>query len=87
MREQYDTGYGKFNSPMAAFIYERCLLHGDFGDSETSDDQGNWASRYGRRVLVGDDSGFVTLDQYDTVAEAEAAIVQWAEILEPADDE
>lgn len=73
MRQQYeldDLHWGKYDSPMAKFLYENVLMNGDFGDDEYSDGEGTWGSRYGRRVLEGDDRGFVYYTRFDTEAEA-----------------
>jgi hypothetical protein len=82
MREDFDTSFGKFDSPMAAFLYERVMLAGDFGDDEYSDGEGMWGSRYGRRVLEGDDRGFVYYVRFDTVEEAAVRFREVAAVYE-----
>lgn len=59
----------KFDSPMAKYLYG-LMLNNDNGDADCSDGRGNWAIRYGRRILRGDDQGFVTCASYDTYQEA-----------------
>ena len=89
MKEQYglDTHYGKFDSLMGCFMFEQVMLNGDFGDDEYSDGEGTWGNRYGRRVLEGDDRGFVYYTRLDTLAEAEAKFRGVAEQYEGTDDE
>jgi len=78
MREKFDTAWGKFNSPMARFLYEHILLNGDFGEDEYSDGEGTWGNRWGRRVLEGDDRGFVYYTRFDTIEAASHAFQQVA---------
>jgi hypothetical protein len=58
MREQFSTSWDKYDSSMTAFLYERVVLDGCSDDS-TSDGQGSWADLIGRRVVWGDEQGFV----------------------------
>lgn len=75
MRAAYaDLSYGKFDSPMARFLYERLMMEGDFGEDEYSDEDGFWVSRYGRRVLEGDDRGFIYYTKFPTAEAAEAEV-------------
>ena len=82
MRENYDTHFGKFDSPMAAFLFERVMMNGDFGDDEYSDGDGTWGIRYGRRVLEGDSQGFVYYVKFDTELAAEIAFRAAANTLD-----
>lgn len=84
MREQYDldTHYGKYDSLMACFMFEQVLMSGDFGDDEYSDGEGTWGSRYGRRVLEGDDRGFVYYSKLDTVEQATVEFRKVADAIE-----
>lgn len=73
------ANYGKYDCEMAQFLYESVLLNGDEGDDECSDGEGNWAIRYGRRILIGDDRGFVDCETHDTEADA---VEHWAKAME-----
>jgi hypothetical protein len=87
MREYLDTRWRQFDSPMARFMFERVLLEGDFGEDEYSDEQGTWGNRYGRRVLEGDDRGFVYYVCFPTSEEATAEFRKVAEQFETEDED
>lgn len=75
MLNEYRTdGPGKFEgeSPMCRFLFERVVLHG-FSDESTSDGQGTWLDRIGRRLIGGDSLGFVYYQRFETEDEARAA--------------
>lgn len=82
MRELYDTsGPGKFEGepPLTRYVYEQYAMNGDFGDEDTANsDLGEWCSRYGKRLLWGDSQGFIYLDKYATVAEAQVKFELYA---------
>jgi hypothetical protein len=63
------------------------MLNGDFGDDEYSDGEGTWGNRYGRRVLEGDDRGFVYYMKLDTVDEATVEFRKIAERYEEDEEE
>lgn len=69
---------GKFSSAMASYLYDR-MMQGDEGDEWETDSEasGDWASRYGRRILFGDDRGFVDCDRFDNADEAMQAMERW----------
>jgi len=69
MRERYDVHHGKYESPMAHYAYS-CVLEG-MSDESWSSWTGEWADRLGKRIVWGDDRGFVYLLVCKTVAEAE----------------
>lgn len=69
MREKYDRHFGKFNSRMAHYVYERILLEGNYGDEDWADG-GEWANRYGCRVLDGDKLGNVSLTKWSSTDDA-----------------
>lgn len=76
MREEIMQTYShKFESPMAAYVYDRLLMNGDTGDDETDNGAGDWAVRYGRRILLGNDQGFVGLERFEDVDTARAYMV------------
>lgn len=82
-----DLSWGKYESPMCLYVFERCLMVGDNGDEDCAL-EGDWANRYGRRILRGDDRGFVALDTYKTVEEAKEAYQEHElAIMGPVEDE
>lgn len=64
-----DLHWGKFDSPMAVYLYD-LMLEGCEGDEWDSDGNGAWFHRFGRRILHGDDRGFVGVVTYPTEDEA-----------------
>lgn len=87
MLSEYRTdGPGKFEGqpPMARFLYERVILHG-FSDESTSDGQGDWLDRIGRRLVGGDSYGFVFYSKLDTVDDAAREFRRIAEQYEVDD--
>ena len=81
-----DLHYGKFSDPMAVVLFD-AMLNGDFGDDEYSDGEGTWGIRYGRRVLEGDDHGFVYYFKLDTVEQATSEFRAVAENYEQDEEE
>jgi hypothetical protein len=82
-REEYRSTHGKFNSPMAALMFDRLLDGGDGERSWSNPDWGSWAEQYGRRILHSDNRGFITLVKFATPDEALA----WAKAEFPDEDE
>lgn len=83
-----DLGHGKFDSAMAHFVWQTNLagrLNAD--DEAINSDIGEGAARFGRRVQCWDGQGFVYLDTYSTVAEAEEAMARAHEALDEPDDD
>jgi len=77
VRDTYgDTSYGKFDSPMANYCYHRLMLEGVSEDASASTEHGDWAIAYGRRILHGDDRGFVYLSTWDTTDEAIRRVIE-----------
>lgn len=71
MLREYSEYCGKFDSPMACYVFEVLSGNGDFGEEEIMVGEGEfWASRYGKRVLSGYGSGFVYLWKAGSVEEA-----------------
>ena len=92
MRAQYaemvaDSTPGRFEGehPMTAYVYE-LLMNGDTGDEECGDSDFGWAVRYGRRVLWGTSTGFISLSTYPT-ATAAASDLDAAMPYDDDDDE
>lgn len=87
-----DLHHGKYDSQMAHFVSLN-LEHGVLtADEEASlPDVGEWAGRFGRRVLFNDSQGFVYLDTYGNAQEAEEAFhrmtVDWDEDDEDDSDD
>ena len=92
MRVQYaemvaDSTPGRFEGehPMTAYVHE-LLMGGDTGDDERGDSDCGWGVRYGRRILFGTSTGFISLEKYPTAAVAEAEMVAaWPDYCERAD--
>ena len=74
MRENYDTSHGKFESPMAHYVYD--MMMEGMSDESWSTWWGDWADRIGKRIVFGDDRGFVYLTRYDNVDKA-AEGMEW----------
>lgn len=67
-----DLSWGKYDSSMAKYLYERVMMNGDFGDEEVQTGDMEGTARYGRRTLAWDNRGFVSSATFDTVEYAEA---------------
>lgn len=67
-----DSTPGRFEgeSPMTAFVNE-LMMNGDYGEDYLRWNDGSGAARYGRRVLHWSSTGFITLDTYKNVEDAE----------------
>ncbi len=65
----------KFSCAMAEFLY--CRL--DMSDQYAGSDEcpHGWFERFGKRVLRGNDQGFVWLEQYPSADDAEQAVDAW----------
>jgi len=89
MREKYSGYISKFDSPMTCYVYEAWFMSGDFGDEDASDPDGSgdWASRYGKRILWGNDRGSVGLSTFENVQEAKAAFQEFADSLSENEEE
>lgn len=66
-----DLSYGKYDCPMAKYLYERVMMNGDFGDDEVQTGDMEGIARYGRRTLYWDDQGFVGSETFGSVSSAE----------------
>jgi hypothetical protein len=80
--------WGKFGSQMAHFLWVHTLggaMQED--DFASNSDIGESATRFGRRVLVCDSQGFVDVDTYATIGEAEQAMVRAHAALDEPDEE
>lgn len=82
MREVYEASYGKYDSPITAYLYDR-MLDGDEGDDYAADGDGEWACRFGRRIMWGDNRGFVYSIRYQHDSEAKAAMYTIRKALDP----
>lgn len=64
-----DLHWGKFDNGMAVYLYH-ALMDGSEGNEWNTDGDGEWYNRYGRRVLSGDNRGFIYCQKFDTEEEA-----------------
>lgn len=72
---RFSHKYGR--DQLAAYLdlsVEQSYIDPRDADGEWTDEQGNGALRFGRRIYRWDDRGFHSVDRFDTVAEAEAAM-------------
>jgi hypothetical protein len=83
MREQL-TYVTKYDSFMTAFLYERVVLEG-FSDDSASDGEGNWVELVGRRIVWGDDRGFVYSVKFANYGAAKVAFSAIADELNLAE--
>jgi hypothetical protein len=83
-----DSTPGRFEgeSPMTAYLWD-CVMNGDYGDEDAGDTDYGWANRYGRRILWGTSTGFISLSTYANEAEAIAVFEDWAEPWHAMDDD
>lgn len=70
LREQYDTSHGKYDRPFTAYLFERVILNGFSDESDSDEGSGDWIYRVGRRIVTGDDRGFIGSLRFDTVEQA-----------------
>jgi hypothetical protein len=57
--------WGKYNCPMAVYLYEYTTMSGEGEYSGTVDSPTGWFARAGRWILREDDRGFVSAAKYD----------------------
>lgn len=85
MREDTrDREFGKYDCGMAVYLHF-AMLDGDDGDDYASSPEGSgdWVIRYGRRLLMGDDRGFVSCQTFATAADAAITFGQMRDDIEP----
>jgi hypothetical protein len=80
------THWGKYNCALAEYIAVAIMGNGDFGDDELTFSEGEWANRYGRRILSGDNQGFVNLETFDNEVSAVAAMKSAERVPEGSED-
>lgn len=62
-----DLSHGKYDNPMASYLFNSVMMNGDFGEDELNYGEGEGMARYGRRILYWDNQGFVGCDTFRTV--------------------
>ena len=84
-----DSTPGRFEGegPMTAYVYEEYAMNGDDGDEFAGDSDYGWANLYGRRILWGSSSGFISLSTYATKDEARKVFDEFAEPFYAMDDD
>jgi hypothetical protein len=77
VRERYTSHLhpGKFEGegPMTEYFYD-LALDGEFDEEAGSVEWGGRCARFGKRVLLEDDRGFVTLRKFSSPREAKAFV-------------
>lgn len=90
-RDLYMGPGRKYGSRMAAYLH-RLSLEGSYEDESTGEvGWGHHVARFGRRLLVEDDRGFVWVDRFRTAGEAagefEAIAAEYGSWLEDDPDD
>lgn len=79
--------WGKFDRPFTRYLYERVVLEGRTDEFDSHECNGDWIDRVGRRIVTGDDRGFVVSRTFATVGEAQAVFAEVSESYYEHDDE
>jgi hypothetical protein len=72
MRENYDTGYGKYDSRITAYIAEHVLGISMEDEMACNSDLGEGVARVGRRLVWWDSQGFYASVRFKSPMVAEA---------------
>lgn len=71
MREEYGAYIKKYDSPLSSYMHSKLNEGALMAEDEATNGMGEWAGRFGRRVLREDDRGFVYCHHFSTVDFAE----------------
>lgn len=77
MRSKYMSR--RADGPFTEYLLQQVILTGGSDESVGGVDGGPWADRVGRRIVLGDELGFVASRRFASVAEASAAMDELAE--------
>jgi len=77
LKEARESYVHKFDSPLAAWVYQHYGPQ-DCDEDASNADFGGWVGRIGRRILVEDSRGFVSLGRWDDEDSAHQAFVLMA---------